>query len=275
MTCQRTCLVVPLLLLACGRDGNQPQINPSAGTQFPQMEDRGSSPTLPAQPTPPQRSQGYCTLTLGEILACSTPSHSFGRADWDAPFDREIAIQNRFWGVTDTVWRFKECAGANAVAPWSTRDIYFGGNRFAQTMRDVGDILGNFGILAHEKAHRIQDISGFYRGAQPSRVIELEADAFSGFYMSLEKNLDSALLRVHLDVLYSIGDEDYNQPYHHGTAIERRYMGLFGFAVGENAKKAGRIPTWKELHEVFTTEIMGKKLAPDRELEMLAQLEGR
>lgn len=73
-------------------------------------------------------------------------------------------------------------------------------------------------VFAHEYAHALQHKHGW---AGLGSLKELHADYLAGFFMGSKKNVTSAELSAFIDQFYSMGDNNFFSPYHHGTHLER------------------------------------------------------
>jgi len=179
-------------------------------------------------------------------------------------FWNEVSAQQAFWsGLPQavSVSLYDECDDSHENA-FSLRDspqISFGTHLFRNVYGKFNNAYSIYGILAHEWGHQTQRQLGYF-GSEVLQTSELEADAFSGFYLYWAKKFDSTSLSTYLDTLFSIGDKAYNDPNHHGTPIERKHLGLFGMATAAQYAQAGQTPTFDQLHQAFVREITGAGL---------------
>jgi hypothetical protein len=216
-----------------------------------QTESATSSRTLPGGHPgchPPRRdvSSYHIVDTLG------TPQS-------DSLFHTEVRNQQAFWntahpnGVPTTVYVFNEGGPRNANAYASPKGwILFGYHFYNDHLRRHGR-MGIDGILAHEFGHRVQYTYGW---STTNPVFELEADAFSAYYMALRKGHVWKQIRSYADHVVSLGDTNFNSPEHHGTPRQRLAAAELGVNV---AAKGARTPrrgyTGQELHQIFTQAI--------------------
>ena len=223
----------------------------------------GTGPTMPPQPvTNVAITNGcYSVAYQGQqqsALGCGTVQ-TLGDPGLDQRFVEEIGIQAQFWqGVPATVFAFDECAGVmNALAiPPPHRLILFGRNLTQNVLKTIGNELPLAGVLAHEFGHQAQFSFGWMSSGQSTaRPTELEADAFSGYYMALVKGWAGPQLNSYLQGLASFGDYEFNSPNHHGTPQERAAAGLLGLQTGFTAIAQGTPFSYLQLHEFFSTVI--------------------
>ena len=153
----------------------------------------------------------------------------------------------------------QECENGNAFALDSPPTLFMGVKLFANLKSSPTFLTSLQVILAHEWAHHVQYDNGFIVTGEPIRIRELEADAFAGFYMYAGTGYGSSMLDQVLGELHSYGDEDYNDPKHHGTPIERKYMGLFGTALAKRTLDSHSHLTYEEMHNLFRSEIIKKQ----------------
>lgn len=200
----------------------------------------------------------YRGLTPGAI-GCG-PVPSLGNAGLDQRFGQELQLQRAFWGVGEvSVVPFYECPGVRNALSIPGGVILIGWNLTSDTIERSGTELPVAGILAHEFGHQVQFANGFVDLAQGSvRALELEADAFSGFYLGLAKSAPDRQLEAYLQVLFDAGDFEFNSPNHHGTPAERRAAGELGLQV---ADQGGENLSAAELHAIFTRAIDALDLA--------------
>lgn len=178
---------------------------------------------------------------------------SLGSAAADAAMSQEVAIERSFWSdipVRD-VAVMNDCdpTSKNARADPITRDIYLGYYMFHTLVNQFGNSLPAAGVLAHEWGHQVQFAFRWY--SDPVRPMELEADAFSGYYMALRKGWAWSYMSSYFQAVYSFGDTNFNAPDHHGTPQERLAMARVGFDTAVHASTMGRPFSYFELHEIF------------------------
>ncbi len=108
------------------------------------------------------------------------------------------------------------------------------------------------GIMAHEWAHQIQfneQGAWNYPGvdlndpAADTRSTELEADFFTGYYLTHKRGGTYNWKRVSefLELFYNIGDCSFTSDGHHGTPLQRMEAARLGYELAQSAKKNGHI----------------------------------
>ena len=121
------------------------------------------------------------------------------------------------------------------------------------------------GILSHEWAHQIQfqhlDLwypLPFENPAERTRTLELEADFFSGYYMTHKRGATYNWKRAEefFELFYQAGDCSFEFEQHHGTPLQRKQASYEGFLLAETAKKKGHILSPGELHEFFQQKVI-------------------
>jgi len=184
---------------------------------------------------------------------------SLGDPNSDATFQAEVNFQGQFWsGIPANVHPWNDCNGANALS-LPSGDILYGVTLFQQLVTAYGgDAAPISGVLAHEWGHQIQFDNGWFANSQPSSPpIELEADAFSGFYMALGESYSWSSIDNYFSAVASFGDYDFNSPTHHGTPQERLAAAQLGFQTAIQAIQTGTQLTYADLHQIFSTAING------------------
>ncbi|MDD3875239.1 MAG: hypothetical protein PHT69_01315 [Bacteroidales bacterium] len=174
---------------------------------------------------------------------------------YDIKMNEEVIIQKDFFsGIPASVFILYEPSAIykNAYATTDGR-ILFGYHMFYYTIASYGE-LPVAGILAHEFGHRVQFIHGWNDYSANSHR-ELEADAFSGFYMALRKQWAWSQIQNYYANVYATGDYNFNHTSHHGTPQQRLAAANFGVQVGADALQSGTEYTYLELHTIFNTEI--------------------
>lgn len=121
------------------------------------------------------------------------------------------------------------------------------------------------GIIAHEWAHQVQfhflnswyPEGTFEDPAERTRTLELEADFFSGYFMTHKRGATYNWKRAEefFELFYQAGDCSFEFEQHHGTPIQRKQASHQGFLLAEAAKKKGEILTAEELHLYFILEV--------------------
>lgn len=177
---------------------------------------------------------------------------SFGDPDFDMRFAEEVAIQSEFWKLSPTVYPFDECPGIRNALSSPQGFILFGINLTIGTILDTGSELPLAGALAHEWAHQVQFEFGWSDDGEPTvRSTELEADAFSGYYMGLAKSWSGEEIDTYFQTLFDLGDYQFNDPMHHGTPEERVAAGALGLLVAQQAIDNDTPYSHEELHQLF------------------------
>jgi hypothetical protein len=195
-------------------------------------------------------------MTTSGDVQCGIVS-SFGDPVVDSAFSQEVVIQSSFWrGIPANFHAWNDCQAPNAES-LPTGDILFGVNFFQSLIaKNSGDSLPIAGVLAHEWAHQIQFDNGWMVQTEPTvRPTELEADAFSGFYMALAKSWDWAFISDYFSTLASLGDYNFTDPGHHGTPQERLAAAQLGFQTALQAIQTQTTLTYSDLHQIFSTAI--------------------
>jgi hypothetical protein len=188
----------------------------------------------------------------------------------DAFMRQEFAYQTAFFnlGVETAFFGMMDEHSPNAMA--SPLGFIAFGDYFYLTHGQEHGAAGVQGILAHEYGHRVQHVMGwvFPPNINPEYLtygesvflIELEADAFSGYYMAhpYGKNAsEEDLLNVYKHA-YSTGSADFawNVPDWHGTSVQRLAASILGAQTAYTAYQNGLTPTYADLHAVFMQSII-------------------
>lgn len=214
-------------------------------------------------------SDGSCLDMAGCVGYASGYSNSgsvgntLNNVYYDQKMNEEVYIQRNFFnGIPANVYILQE-AGVNDKNAYATPDgkILFGYYMFYYTVQTYGE-LPVAGILAHEWGHRTQFTIGWNDYYKPSHK-ELEADAFSGFYMALAKQYAWNQIQGYYANIYALGDYNFNSPYHHGTPEQRLAAAYLGVNTAIYALQTGTRFTYNDLHNIFfgkiRTEIAGKQ----------------
>lgn len=259
MTYRRLALVlVPTFAFACSSGGavGRP---PVGGSDTCPGCPPGGSPNPSPSPGPNiPAASGGCTGSAAAGVdgkdVCEILS-SFGNAQDDRAFFNEVQTQESWWSniAPASVGLYRECSSGNALS-YDTGEILFGTGLYHKLISRFGPTAVEV-VLAHEWGHQVQYALRFDVPAVPSRTIELEADAFAGFYVGWIRDPGQQMLATILDTVHSIGDEEYTNPYHHGTPVERKYMALWGYAQAKSAIQTGITPTWQGLHDAAKREL--------------------
>lgn len=121
------------------------------------------------------------------------------------------------------------------------------------------------GIMAHEWAHHIQfnNFPVWYPdGAadnepEATRTTELEADYFTGYYLTHKRGGTYNWKRVEdfLELFFNIGDCGFTSSGHHGTPIQRLRAAYKGFELAKEAQVNGHILPEDEVHSRFLNDL--------------------
>ena len=256
-----TMLAAVVLLTACSGDaptgpGSDDVPKPPAGS-----EPAASNPLL----TMAGCNGNRAGASWGEISSYS-PLAGFGDAQADASFWAEVAAQRSFWGnsVPADVYIIRDGPGiaANAFA-FSSGWIGFGYYFYHQHVAQHGQLAID-GTLAHEWGHRAQLVHGW---PTTNPTFELEADAFSGYYVALAKQRSWGVIQGYYQHFASIGDRNFNSPEHHGTPRQRMAAGYLGVQAGVQAIQRGQAFTYEQLHQFFSQQI-AQQIIPNRSLSV-------
>ncbi|WP_029037495.1 hypothetical protein [Salinimicrobium xinjiangense] len=122
------------------------------------------------------------------------------------------------------------------------------------------------GIVTHEWAHQIQFhfMNSWYPSdnqmdaAERTRMLELEADFFSGYYMTHKRGATFNWKRAEefFELFYQAGDCSFEFEQHHGTPLQRKQASFEGYLLAEAAKKKGQILSPQELHDYFLLKVL-------------------
>ena len=199
----------------------------------------------------------YAANSTSGNVGCGLAS-SLGDPNSDIVFLTEIGTQSQFWqGIPAAVHPWNDCNGANAES-FPSGDILYGLSLFHQLVASYGgDAAPISGVLAHEWGHQIQFDNGWFTSSEStSRPIELEADAFSGFYMALSSDAYSwNEINNYFAAVASTGDFNFNEPNHHGTPQERLAAAQLGFQTAYQVIQTQTPLTYADLHQIFSTAI--------------------
>ncbi|WJJ98631.1 metalloprotease [Elizabethkingia anophelis] len=153
----------------------------------------------------------------------------------------QIQKNASLWGLSTPVLRFVDdpsnpSSTYNAIS-YSTGKIYYGYAIYKDAKTKSSDNIVNAMILAHEYGHQLQ-----YKYNIPSvqestaRSSELEADGFAGYYLRRPAGFnktDFSQIAAAYEFAASIGDNQVNNPNHHGTSPQRRAAVRLGFLLGQ------------------------------------------
>jgi hypothetical protein len=170
---------------------------------------------------------------------------------WDQKLSEEVIIQRDFYnGIPATVCILYEPSADDKNA-YATSDgkILFGFYMFYYTVRVYGE-LPVAGVLAHEWGHRVQYTYNWSEYYKPEQR-ELEADAFSGYYMALAKQYAWSQIQSYYNNVYATGDYLFNDPSHHGTPDQRLQATYLGVTTAVSAMRNNTRYSYLQLHQVF------------------------
>lgn len=182
------------------------------------------------------------------MLLGQKTSTSLGDPVYDHKMREEVANQREFFqGVPAEVLILDEqhVELRNAYANGAGK-IYFGKNMFFYTINHYNE-LAVAGILAHEWGHRVQYTYGWDKQLS-NPALELEADAISGFYMTLSKGFAWSQINGYFASTLSTGDYDVESPQHHGTPNQRVAAAYLGCELAIESVNRGEAFTYEELH---------------------------
>lgn len=175
---------------------------------------------------------------------------TLGSAADDRVFAEEVAIQQQWYQTPTTYWILDDESPERANAYANSRGyILFGVHMYRKTIAQYGG-LAVAGVLAHEGGHRIQQTAG-WMASYPTVVTELEADAFSGFYMAVVKRWAWSQIEGYFANTYAAGSYYFNDPNFHGTPRQRLAAAYMGVNLANYALTQPRPPTWAEMHAIF------------------------
>jgi len=174
---------------------------------------------------------------------------------YDQAMNEEVGIQRTFFnGIPASVLILYEpdYTKRNAYA-LPTGQIHFGYFMFQYIVNSFNE-LAVAGILAHEWGHRTQQTLGWIQTSK-NPEIELEADAFSGYYMALAKSYAWSQIQGYFASTYAAGDYNFNSPQHHGTPNQRIAAAYLGVQKAVDAVNNGQPYSYEQLHTIFLTTI--------------------
>lgn len=180
-------------------------------------------------------------------------TNTFDNLVYDQKMTEEIAIQSQFFDCCPanfSVLVEPSPENKNAYAN-SNGQILFGYHMFYHTIARYGE-LAVAGVLAHEWGHLVE-----YRfnWNQEQPFMELEADAWSGFYMALRKQYAWSQIEGYFRNVYATGDYNFNSPTHHGTPNERINSAYLGVLLAIEILQSGEPLTYQEIHSRFEQAI--------------------
>lgn len=200
-------------------------------------------------------SMGNCSGYVYGTNNSGTIGNTLNNLFWDQKMSEEVALQRNFYGgIPANVYILYEPSVQYKNAYANTNgNILFGYYMFYYTVATYGE-LPVAGVLAHEWGHRVQqhlNLSGYYRPEHR----ELEADAFSGFYMALRKQWSWAQIQGYFANVYATGNYLFNAPDFHGTPDQRLAAANLGVNIGLNALSNGIQYSYYDLHSLFLNAI--------------------
>lgn len=206
-------------------------------------------------------SMGNCYSYIGGATNSGNIGVSLGNPVWDQRMGQEVYLQSQFFtGIPASVYILYEGAlqYKNAYAS-PNGQILFGYYMFYYTVQTYGE-LPVAGILAHEWGHRAQQTIGWNEYYRPEHK-ELEADAFSGYYMALRKQYAWSQIQGYFANVYATGNYLFNDPDFHGTPDQRLQAAYLGVNVGVYALQNNIQYTYNDLHSIFFSQI-SSSIAP-------------
>lgn len=261
MSSRFTHLFASALLLGCSHGGADDRHSTKDTGSCPGCPPGGSATPINPNPNPgtdPYAGgcSGISSIAVDNREVCAVLT-SFGSPLDDSNFYREVNTQQPWWSnvaPVSRVWQYRECGGGNAFAARATSEIAFGSTLYHNLIASYGLPAVQI-VLAHEFGHVVQYKLGYFEPKVPTRTTELEADLFAGFYMGWTRDPGIETLKIILDTIHSVGDENYTSPGHHGTPPERKFMALWGYSTAKAALSQGTTPSWDELHAIARREI--------------------
>lgn len=245
-----TSVLCLFFILACKKDNWKQETIKGCKNQFSfnynssAQEDDGSCKDM----------QG-CLGYAGGLSNSGTTGNTLNNYYWDQKMLQEINIQSSFYsGIPATVFILYEPSVMYKNA-YATPDgkILFGYYMFYYTVQFQGE-LPVAGILAHEWGHRTQFTMGWKDYYKPNHM-ELEADAFSGYYMALAKQYAWSNIQSYYQSIYAAGDYNFNSPTHHGTPEQRLKAAYLGVTTAINAMQTNTRYNYDQLHSIFFSSI--------------------
>lgn len=196
-----------------------------------------------------------CLGFIGGSKNSGTFSNTFGDEYYDKKMSEEIEIQSLFFSGLPIVFKvWNEPLGVMNALSGHDKTIKFGYNLFWSELR-INNELAIAGILAHEWGHQVQFKFGYDKIGNP--FVELEADAFSGYYMALAKSYAWANINGYYQSIFSKGDFNFNSPIHHGTPDQRLAAAYLGVNTAVYAMQNKIQLSYYDLHQIFYSNIYG------------------
>lgn len=131
----------------------------------------------------------------------------------------------------------------------------------------LGDVAPR-GILAHEYGHHVQFELGLFDDhagdAEATRLTELEADAFAGYYLSHPRGerLRHARVDAFVRSFGEVGDCSFDSPGHHGTPNQRSASAKWADELANRKGPKGHILPGQTVSDLFRA-VLPEILAPD------------
>jgi len=161
---------------------------------------------------------------------------------------------------------------ANAFA--SRKDghnyIYFGNEMYYLLKEGNPDnhYINVLGVMAHEFAHIVQfnldiDESKIEVNRNKRQTVnvgdtvvlsELEADAFSGYFMYHKLRSRDAVIEF-ITMMASLGDRQFESEQHHGTPLQRKSAAELGILAAKKLEENNITLSWSELRYQFLGRI--------------------
>jgi len=179
--------------------------------------------------------------------------NTFGNLYYDQKMTEEIYIQSAFFNCcpANFVVLYEPSVDQRNAYATPSKQILFGYHMFYYTVQIYGE-LAAAGILAHEWGHITQFYHGWNSGVPHQ---ELEADAFSGYYMALAKQWAWSQIQGYYANTYALGDYNFNSPQHHGTNDERLASAYLGVTTAIEVLNSGIPYSYQQLHQLFVTKL--------------------
>ena len=200
-------------------------------------------------------SMGNCLGYTGGLSNSGNIGNTLYNPFYDQKMTEEVTIQRSFFNsVPANVYILYE-PNVNLRNAYASSDgnILFGYFMHNYTIQTFGE-LPVAGILAHEWGHRAQQTFNWNDYYKPEHR-ELEADAFSGFYMALRKQWAWSQIQSYYANVYASGNYLFNSPDFHGTPEQRLKAAYKGVTVGVYALQNNIQYTYSQLHAIFFGEI--------------------
>jgi hypothetical protein len=175
---------------------------------------------------------------------------SSGYSDLDAVVKTEVQNLESFFGVKVDFYFILENYGANAFyhpacETQCNGTICLGIKQLYQQYSIDPSLTTIKATLAHEFAHCVQHELGYLRGWSGKHP-ELHADFIAGYYLrKTNPGLSVDLLGKSINSFWSIGDDFFFSPDHHGTDQERGCAFMSGWNLG-------CLPEYLTLNELCT-----------------------